>query len=660
MARSQFPRLRLLNRVQFALERLFVRGASFQLLLVAGLIGLISLAGGALVLPVAGEADHFGEVVWWAFLRLSDPGYLGDDEGAWRRIVSTVLTVAGYVVFLGALVAILTQWLNARMRRLESGLTPVATRNHIVVLGWSNRTLPIVGEILQSEGRVRRFLLRQHAGRLRLVVLCDEVTAWHAQALRDDPAIGPRGRHIVLRSGTPLALDDLERVDPLNAAAIIVPSASTGPTMSADIATIKALLSLSSHPAAAHRPLPYVVAEIQDSRKVPIARRAYRGPLEVVSGNSLISRLLAQNLRNAGLSRVYGELLSHQVGAGVFVREAGPAAGTSFLEAASRFRDAVLCGVVRTGDDGFEPLLNPAPEVEIGPDDRLVFVAHDYEHIVPQAKAAANVPGVSPIRHAGSDVGTRVRRVLILGWNSRVLALLAEFASYDDERFDVTIVSLISARSREAMCDGLGELASVSIRHLEADYVVEDVLRTLDPMSFDNVLLVSSERLNSEEEADARAVMAYLLLEALFEERVDETFEDTSEERDPAPRILLEIQDPDNALLLAGRPVEVMVSPKLLAHIVAQVALRRELRVVFDALLMSDGPEVMLRRVEAYPGVLDCADFGRAAYRIRLAGDTLVGLYHPASDELRLSPSAAEPLNLAAGDRLVVLTTAAA
>ena len=128
MARSQFPRLRLLNRLQFTLERLFVRGVSFQLLLVAGLIGLISLIGGALVLPVTADAGHFGEVVWWAFLRLSDPGYLGDDEGAWSRIVSTILTVAGYVVFLGALVAILTQWLNTRMRRLESGLTPVATR----------------------------------------------------------------------------------------------------------------------------------------------------------------------------------------------------------------------------------------------------------------------------------------------------------------------------------------------------------------------------------------------------------------------------------------------------------------------------------------------------------------------------------------------------
>lgn len=651
MARSQFPRLRLLNRLQFTLERLFVRGVSFQLLLVAGLIGLISLIGGALVLPVTADAGHFGEVVWWAFLRLSDPGYLGDDEGAWRRIVSTILTVAGYVVFLGALVAILTQWLNTRMRRLESGLTPVATRNHIVVLGWSNRTLPIVGEILQSEGRVRRFLLRQHASRLRLVVLCDEVTAWHAQALRDDPAIGARGRHIVLRSGTPLALDDLERVDSLNAAAIIVPSASTGASTSADVATIKALLSLSSHPAAALRPLPYVVAEIQDQRKVAVAQRAYRGPLELVSGNSLISRLLAQNLRNAGLSRVYGELLSHQVGAGVFVREAGSVAGSTFLAAAARYRRAVLCGLVRPRGEVFEPILNPAPDTLIGADDRLVFVAHDYDDIVPQAGAPVPPAEAAPIRHAGADAGEGVRRVLVLGWNSRVLALLAEFASYDDERFDVTLVSMISARSREAMCEGEGSLAALAIRHVEADYVLEDVLRGLDPGSYDNVLLVSSERLNSEEEADARAVMAYLLLEALLEDQL--------EDRNTPPDVLLEIQDPDNALLLAGRPVEVMVSPKLLAHIVAQVALRRELRVVFDALLMSDGPEVMLRRVEDYPGVLDCPDFGAAAYRIRQGGDTLVGIHHRDGDVLRLSPPADAPCALSGDDRLVVLATAA-
>src|SRR5699024_11498336 len=96
-------KLPLVDRLKFAVERQFVKGARFQLLVVAAVIGLIALLGG-LALRVGGAGESLVDAVWWAFLRLTDPGYLGDDEGAWRRFVSTVLTISGYVVFLGALV----------------------------------------------------------------------------------------------------------------------------------------------------------------------------------------------------------------------------------------------------------------------------------------------------------------------------------------------------------------------------------------------------------------------------------------------------------------------------------------------------------------------------------------------------------------------------
>ena len=114
------------DRLRYLVERQFIKGAHYQLLVVAAFIALISLVGGWLVYPSSGEGD-LADSVWWAFLRLTDPGYLGDDEGTWRRIVSTVLTLSGYVVFLGALVAIMTRWLIAMMVKLEQGLTPEPT-----------------------------------------------------------------------------------------------------------------------------------------------------------------------------------------------------------------------------------------------------------------------------------------------------------------------------------------------------------------------------------------------------------------------------------------------------------------------------------------------------------------------------------------------------
>lgn len=648
--RRALARVRVFQRLQFWLERQFIRGASFQLLTVAALIGLISLAGGALLLPAAAESEGLAETVWWAFLRLTDPGYLGDDQGVWRRILSTWLTVSGYVVFLGALVAIMTQWLTAKMRQLESGLTPVATRNHLVVLGWTNRTLPVVAEILQSSGRVERFLADRHASRLRLVILCEEVTPWHAQVLHDDPAIGRRSRHIVLRSGTPLVMDDLQRVDCGNAAAVIVPSGAPGSGRSADMATVKALLSLGNMPDHRDTGLPYVVAEIQDPRMVPVARRAYRGPLEVISGNSLISRLLAQNMRHSGLSRVYSELLSHQVGCNIYVRDWPALSGSTLAETQAHFHEAVVCGVVRWVEGEYVPHLNPPPGLVLEPGDRLVFIATGYPNTVPRSPAgqsdglrAEPVPvapaAPAPPPHSGS------RRILVLGWNTRVAALVHELDTYPDEQFDMTIVSMISARTRQEILAEQGPPEKVVCRHIEADHAVEGELRALDSHIFDNILLASSERQASGEEADARAVVTYLLLEQILEGR------------SKAPQLILELQDPGNETLLGRRRAEVIISPLILAHMVAQVALRRELRAVFDELFTAGGPELTYRPASSYGLMDEPQRFLDLQSALRSQGETLIGVYHASRDALELNPPAHASLLLEDGDQLVVMTT---
>ena len=61
-----------------------------------------------------------------------------------RRTVSTVVTVLGYVLFLGLLIAILTQWLNETIAKLEAGVTPIALSDHVVILGWTHRVPTIV------------------------------------------------------------------------------------------------------------------------------------------------------------------------------------------------------------------------------------------------------------------------------------------------------------------------------------------------------------------------------------------------------------------------------------------------------------------------------------------------------------------------------------
>jgi ion channel POLLUX/CASTOR len=584
----------LTNRAKFLIERMVLRGAHYRLLVIAALIGLLSVLAGAAVYLFGADLDGgFPAAVWWAFLRLSDPGYLGDDEGVLLRLISTILTVLGYVVFLGALVAIMTQWLNQRMRDLEAGLTPIAEHDHVLIIGWTNRTPTIVQELVMSGGRVRRFLQLHGARTLRIAILAEEVTTELSVELRERLGALWNARQIILRSGSPLRLDHLRRVDFINASAVILPSADygTGGPDHADSRTVKTLLSMAGHPQLREgTELPLAVAEIFDSQRVDIARRAYPGPVEILASDAIISRLIAQTVRHPGLSYVFGELLTHNAGNEIYVRDCAELTGAAFGDLAAHFGQSVVLGLVRPGDDGPVPVLNPPPDTAVERGDRVALVARSYAGTEPGG--GANLPRPRVRLLAGPEPAQAARaaprRVLLLGWSHKVPALLHEFDSYAAEQFHIDIVSTQSAGARESAIGRHGvKPERIAVSHVEGDFASAALLQRVDVRSYDNIVLLGSARFETGEESDARTIMGYLLLRDLLPEQ-------------GGPGVLIELMDAGNLPLFQHRRGEVIVSPMILSHMLAQVALRRELSGVFDELFGPGGAEIVFSSPEEY------------------------------------------------------------
>ena len=71
-----------MSKIRFTLERWLLKGLFSRLLFAAAIIALVSITAGILVFLLDQKFDDAGSAIWWSFLRLSDPGYLGDDEGA--------------------------------------------------------------------------------------------------------------------------------------------------------------------------------------------------------------------------------------------------------------------------------------------------------------------------------------------------------------------------------------------------------------------------------------------------------------------------------------------------------------------------------------------------------------------------------------------------
>lgn len=642
---------RIIDRLKFIVERQLVKGAGFQLLVVGFCIAFISLLGGLLVVPQGGEFDDPGAAVWWAFLRLTDPGYLGDDVGVWQRIVSTLLTVAGYVVFMGTLVAILTRWLIAKMEELELGLTPVTLKNHIVVLGWTAQTAPLVAELFGSSGRVRRFLEKHDTQKLRIVVLAERAGAAQLHELAHEPGVGRNAREVVLRSGSAIQPEALHRVASLDASAVIVPSQThgAGSFVTSDVETVKALLSIAAQARHFSAPLPFVVAEIQDMRKLPVIERAYPGPVEVVAGDATISRLMVQNVLHPNLSEIYNELLTGGEGSEIFVRGGETAEGLTVNELATRRPHAIVLGLLHpTGSQRWRVNM-PAPgNTIIHAQDRVVLLARDYEHTGEDPKAERLVAIERPAATVASRFQEQTHRVLVLGWSRRVPTLAAEFASYQGRLFELDLVSAVPLddREREIRRHGV-DLARVGGRLLEADYMVEDDLRKLHPASYDTVMLLSSDRVGSDEEADARAMVGYLQLEDILAESARR------------PQVIMELSDPDNRHLLYGHQSEMLISPMILSHVLAQVALRRELRAVLDELFTVGGAELQFRDPHDY-SLPASADFQVLEKAVAARGEVALGVFRAEADErgrhLLMNPHRKHILDLQPADRVVVMS----
>ena len=645
---------RLKSWVVFHLEQTMMRGPLSRFALIALLVLFIAVSAGLLIGLLAPGFQSIEDAVWWAFLRLTDPGYLGDDEGTAKRTISTVLILFNYILFTGTLIAIIVQWLTKTMARLERGVTPITLNQHIVVLGWTSRTATLLEEILISEGRVERFLRRRGGRGLRLALLAEEASGTLMQEVKLQLGEHWNIRKIILRSGSTLRLDHLQRVDFAHAAAILIPAAdaiTTGP-IHADARTMKTLMTLGA--ALAEAPAeeaPIVVAEIQDSRQTRRARALFKGPLEIVAGDEVISRLMVQNVRNPGLSQVYAQLLTDAGGTSqIYVRDGSELAGTPIQQLAYAFPRGVLLGVVRPEGAGFRALLNPANDMRLQSGDRLAVLAPSYKDAAPPEQLGAEVE-LKERPAPKSEVRGR-RRVLLLGWNHRVPVLLSEFASYPEERFEIDIASQVSTSKRKAMVEAHERSTEqLQVRHLELDFTASAYhLETLEPASYDDVILLASSRLKPGAESDAQTILGYLLLQDLTP---------TGAER---PRVLVELMDPDNVALFEGRPGELIVSPVIISHMLARVALRRELRCLFDELFSSGGSEILFRDIAEYDlegGEYTFADLQRAA---DARGEIAIGLRRVGEKGVpdggvQLNPRRDERLRLNEGDDLIVLTT---
>jgi len=517
------------------------------LLILAG----VAVGGALVAYHVPGR--HFaslGEALWWAVLRISDPGYLSDDIPDMRiRALSVVLSVLGMAVTVGGIVAIVVQTLNRILANLAAATTAVPFSDHIVLLGWTDRT-PRLLEILLA------------AQREKIVVLIEEVGPVEIRRLaRTLPAASDHDR-VVLRRGNPLRKEDLARAACADSKVVIL--AATAAASANDAAAgpraLKALLALRTVFSKKKGADPLVVVEVVDRSLVQLAE-ATLPDVRVLHSDQLISRAMRIGLQAPGMLREAPRMVRPHPEWIFTLADSTQPPGTRLHSLEVSADNKILLGVTRNEELG--PRLLIKGETRLKAEDRVVHLS------TPRLFSLGN-------QRVDQDkldalLVTRPLRILILGWNEVVPDLVAELGLEQSGRYVVDVVSPSSPKKRKAALSSLPRVERLELNQIQGNPSELQSVAGLDLSSYDRFVVVS-DRTGSADTSDARSLAVVLELD-----RKRAAFR-------PGAYVTVELLEPEDLEILQG--VDTVVTPQIIADVLASLALTSDSHESLQNILM--------------------------------------------------------------------------
>lgn len=629
----------LSNYFIFKVERFLIKGAWFQLFSVAISILFISIIFGFLAFVYTNDFTNYYSAIWWAFLRLTDPGYLGDDQGYKLRTLSTILTVLGYVLFMGSLVAIMAQGLNRLMSKLEASLTPIREKNHIVILGLTRRTPLILRELLVSKERVLRFLKRFKKSDLRIVILSENVNSKILHELKSE--VGPLwdDNKVILRSGNPLEVEHLNRVDFMRAASIIYPSSDLKEERAYFDANAFKFIQICNTQKTSLSPSPLIVTELINDDRLKLIPQVYTTDVQALPLSTIISRLIVQNIKYEFLSFIYNDLLTHGQGNEIYIRPANELALKTINEVRLSFSKAILIGIIQDG----RVLLNPSVKDQIQNTDKCIFIAQKYEHCFTYNSAPIEQHSTKLTKTRQKSKSLNYKKILIFGWSDKVHNVLEELNSLSHEKISVDVVSIVPLKDRQKTLQLVNtELKNIDLKHYEMDYTSSGFYKKVELDKYDHYVFVANDWMKSDEQSDARTWLGFLQL--------------THNNNYKNQPIIVEVMSSESEGLFEHENTEVINSPILAAHMISHVSLRPELNAVFGELFGPEGAEIIVEPLNLYTqeNKLYFYDLQKIAYESKLIA---LGYFDTKNHQSLLNPPKDTAIEVNDKMYVVLLTT---
>ncbi len=576
--------LNLKARMQYRFDNFMSKGGfsvfSALILLFLGAFLLMSVV--RLIVNIIAPQDNLAGILnqfWREFLQISDAGAIAEDsDGNILNKVTGIITVFLGLILFSSLVAFITSQFEAKLSELRKGKSNVAEKNHTLILGFGDRVLEIIRELIIANESERKPAVVVLAEREK-----DEMDDFFRERVEDS-----KNTRIVTRSGSTSSIQMLRRVGADAARSVVILNdapvdASDEEKSLADARVLKTILALISCTGEAN--VPPLIAELHSENMRELAKGIAPENLSLIDEHSILAKLMVQTSRVSGLAQVYDNLVGFDGCEFYFYKPSEGISGIKYSDLVFHFADSCVLGL-RLNDGSI--MLNPPPDTMCG-DDEIIVLAEDDSAIKflkePVAVNAAESKGSAP--HPKS-----IENQLIVGWSGKTATILAEYRNYlaKGSMIDV-VVPEISDDMKRAFSEIQKKPGGIKMRLMVGNIHSPATIAKLKPEQYDNVIILSGDGGKSELR-DSETIATLLQFRHYFK---------TSSVSDAKTQLITEVADSENIEVIQEAGVkDFLISNRFVSKIYAQVSEEPDVLSIYDDLFSEEGSEVYVKPVSRF------------------------------------------------------------
>ncbi|TYZ63804.1 hypothetical protein PybrP1_007336 [[Pythium] brassicae (nom. inval.)] len=576
-------------------------------------VGLAFTFVGGCVLKASQPSVHFSETIWQSWTFLGDAGSHTSLTEPGLRFLGVMTSLLG-ILYFSVIMGFVVDGIREKMDSLKKGKSRVAEDRHTLILGWTDKSVSLIRQICLANASEK--------GGVIVVLAEADKEELEAELESHLPREELRGSKVIFRTGTPLLSVDLVKVAAHRARSIIIMASSVGDPDRSDAA-------LSGH----------IVAELRDIDNEPLVRLVGGNDVEILVSHDVIGRLVLMAARSPGLARVYSCLLGFE-GNEFYFKEWPECTGVPFGGLCERFPDATPLGIKRKSG---EVLIFPDFNTVVQAGDQIMVLAEDddtYKACPPATIEIGNMPAPPPR-------ADKRERILMCGWRRDIRDMIQLLDCLVSRGTELHMICEEPTHLRTKLLKESGlnvdKLRNLALVHHFGNTAIRRHVARLPLQSFTSMMILADQSRETDiMHSDSHSLASLLLIR------------DLQAKSSPAARALdwteeckciSEILDPRTQRTISTsstilRLSEFIQSNELISCILAMIAESRDVRVILDELLGSQGSYFEVESSMRYCVPTETVSFWQLAKRAMQHGEVLCGYQTRGdSEETVLNPS---------------------